>query len=137
MDYYKINYEKLQRLYQIKFIIIVIFIIFLFIILALYSLTFKIDKVISCYGIAEDNKLKIKIESELSDTLKNGNKLSFNGTFTTYWISEFSSYDIVDNIVFEEVYLTVDKKFYDNEVGIVELHYGKQKLLTYILELFE
>lgn len=137
MDYYKINYEKLQRLYQIKFIIIVVFIIFLFIILALYSLTFKIDKVISCYGVVEDNKLKIKIESELSDTLKNGNKLSFNGTFTTYWISEFSSYDIVDNVVFEEVYLTVDKKFYDNEVGIVELHYGKQKLLTYILELFE
>ena len=54
-----------------------------------------------------------------------------------YKIDSFGTYRIVDDNIFEEVNLIVDRYVYENEVGKVTILYDKQKIIKYILDLFK
>lgn len=137
MDYFKINYNKLENLYQINFYKLV-FVIFIFLII-LFVMTFfiKVDKKWECYGIINDNILKIKINNELSDSLKSLEYIRFNDKNINFKINSFGNYEIVNNEIYQEIELIIDEKFYDNEIGLVEFYYDRGILFKYILDLFK
>lgn len=137
MKYFKVNYYKLQNLSQVNYCIIVIIIIFIFFILLLIaSFTFVSNKT-SFYGIYYDNILKIKINNKLSDTLKDNQYIIFNDKKTKYEILEYGAYEIINNEIYQEVSLTIEEDFINNEVGLVELYYDKKRVIKYIFELFK
>jgi len=137
MEYFRINYNKLQNLSQKKYYIVII-IVFLSLLL-LISISCVIDtyEKFSVYGVYNNNILKIKINNKLSDTLKNNQYIKFNEQKTTYKILSFGEYEIIDNEIYQEVNLAIDDNFINNEVGLVELYYDKKKIIKYILELFK
>ncbi len=137
MNYYQINYDKLQKLYQINFFIIIVGIIFLIFYLVFLAFFTSINQKITCYGFINDGILTIEIENSLSDKIKKGKTLEFNKTKISYQIKDFGEYKIVDNKVWQTVELTIDGKAFNNEVGEVTIYYGKQKVIKYILELFK
>ena len=137
MNYFKINYDKLKHL-KIKklFVLVLIFILFIISFLIFGSLQEVTKKIVS-YGIYDGEVLKLKVNNMLSDILKNNNTIYFKGQKTKYKISYFGNYEVIDNLVYQEVYLTIAGDFYPNEVGEVVLYYDKEKLNKYILELFK
>ena len=92
-----INYDKLKNLKQLKLYVILIVLILIFIGGIYLTYTYKIDKVINSVGIYSDEVLKIEINSELSDKIKNNNTLIFNGTKTKYQIKNYGEFNLVDN----------------------------------------
>lgn len=136
MDYFKINYDKLQNMPQINYYRIVIIISLLFISLIIVSSFVKIYQKDICYGIYNNNILKLKINSELSDNIKKSEYITFNNEKTKFKIQNYGDYEIIDNFIFQEIYLIIDDKFYHNEVGKVELYYDRQSILKIILDLF-
>lgn len=137
MEYYRINYDRLKKLNQINFFLIVMIIVILTSYLIFISCFIDISKSVKIYGIINDGILEIEIESELSDLVKNNNILEFNNEIMNYKIKSFNEYEIIDNKIWQSISLTIDKKVYDNEVGEVVIHYDKQKIITYILDLFK
>ena len=137
MEYFKINYNKLQNLHQLKYFIVITIILVLFILLLILSFLKSIYKVETLVGIYTDNILKIKINITFSDTLKNNKYITFNDKKTKYEIIGFEDYEIIDNEVYQIVDLKVDGDFYQNEVGIVKLYYDREKIITYVLDLFK
>jgi len=137
MELFKINYNKLSNLRQLKFNVIVIIVILLFVMLIFLSLNIEVYKKFECMGIYSNNTLKITINSELSDNLKNAEYIIFQNKKLIFQIVNFGNYEVIDNTTFQEIDLSVDEKFYDNEIGLVEFYYQKQKLLFYIFELFK
>lgn len=137
MDLFKINYNKLSNLRQLNFNILIIIVMLLFMILIFVSLNIEVYKTFECMGIYSNNTLKIKINSKLSDNLKNAEYSFFQNQKLNFQIVNFGSYELIDNTIFQEIDLSVDKKFYDNEIGLVEFYYQKQKLLIYIFDLFK
>ena len=137
MELFKINYNKLSNLRQLKFNLIVIIVILLFVMLIFLALNIEVYKKFECMGIYSNNTLKITINSELSDNLKNAEYIIFQNKKLIFQIVNFGNYEVIDNTIFQEIDLSVDEKFYDNEIGLVEFYYQKQKLLFYIFELFK
>ena len=137
MEYFKINYDRLQNLHQIKYYKIIIIVLCLLSILVILGCFINISKKISFYGVYKDNVLKIQINSELSDILKNQKHIEFNDTKTAYKILRYGEYEIVDNKIYQEVDLAIEKNFSNNEVGLVELYYDKQTIIKYVFELFK
>jgi len=137
MEYFKINYYRLKNINQIKFFQIVFVLIIIFIILIILSFNKNIQSKVSFSGIYNDNILKIKINNKLSDILNDNEYIVFNNVKTTYGILDYGEYEIIDNEIYQIVNLTVDEKYKDNEVGIVELYYNKQKIFDFILDLFK
>ncbi len=137
MEYFKINYYKLRNLVQRPYIYLLVigvsFIVF-FIVIANF---FYIDKKIKCYGIYESHLLHIQIENRLSDKIKKQNTLTFNGTKTEYTINSYEKYSLDKNIIYQDIFLVLEKDFYNNEIGDVEIYYGKQTIWQFILELFK
>lgn len=137
MQYFKINYNKLENLPQInyyKFISIVISIIIILIVIASQKSAYH---TFSTYGIYKDNVLHIKINSKLSDAVKNNEYISFKDINTECIKILYDEYEIVDNEIYQDISITLDKKFIDNEIGLVKFYYHKQNLLVYIFELFK
>lgn len=137
MEYFKINYYKLQNLSQLNFYKIIIFIILNLLILLIMGYFMSTYDKVSFSAIYNNNILTIKINNKLSDTLKNNKYIVFNDVKTKYKILEYGEYEIIGNEIYQEVNLSVDKEFINNEVGIVELYYDKQKIIKYIFELFK
>lgn len=137
MEYYKINYNKLSNLYQRKYFIFMIIIIILIIILIIISSLKEINKSELLYGIYDSNILKFKINSKLSDTIKKNNIIIFNDQEVTYDFISFDDYEVINNELYQTVNLKIDGYFYPNEVGIIKLCYGKEKIIAYIFELFK
>ncbi len=134
-DFY-INYDKLRRLHIIKFSVLIYILIFLLIVLIYFACHLSIERKIITYGIIENELLKIEINENLSDKIKNNNKLVFNNKEMNYKVTSFGPSKIVDNNIFVEINLVVDRYVYPNEVGKVTIYYDKQKIIDYILELF-
>ena len=137
MDYYKINYKKLENMYQIKyyiFIIVVIILIFCLLIISYFTYAYKEE---TFYGIYNDNILSFKINNKLSDLFKEQNIVSFNNKVINYKIVGFSDYEIIDNEIYEKIELEVDKEFYQNEFGKVKIYFDKKRIIFHILELFK
>lgn len=140
MKYFRINYERLRNLEQINFYKIIIIIIISLIFLVIVACNVSIYHKISFYGIYSDNILTIKINNKLSDTIKKGQYIKFNGVKTKYKIDTltgYGEYEIIDNEIYQVINLKVDTEFYNNEVGLVELYYNKQKIIKYIFESFK
>lgn len=137
MEYFKINYYKLQNLSQLNFYKIIIFIILNILILLIVGCFISIYNKASFSAIYNNNILTIKINNKLSDTLKNNKYIVFNDVKTGYEILEYGEYEIIGNEIYQKVNLSVDKEFINNEVGIVELYYNKQRIIKYIFELFK
>ena len=137
MDYFKLNYSKLENLGIFKFSYLLIILLIILVCLLFLSLTISIDKIISCYGIYQNEILYLEIDSRLSDIIKNNSILIFNNKKTTYNVQEFADFEIDGNVIYEKVGVTVEEKFYDNEVGKITICYGKQKIFNYILDLFK
>lgn len=137
MEYFKINYHRLQNLSQVSFYkIIFVFLSSLALLLILSCFIGAYHK-ISFPGIYNDNILRIKVNNKLSDKLKKNQYIEFNNKKTSYKIVEFGEYEIIDEEIYQEIALTIDETFIDNEVGIVELYYDKEKIIKHILELFK
>lgn len=137
MDYFKMNYNKLENIKIIKFYKIVIIILFLLFILVILSFNFKIYEKSMCYGIYNSNILQIKINSELSDKLKSSQYIKFNNRKTKFKISNYNNYEIIDNEIYQEINLILDKNFIHNEIGLVEFYYDKKTIFKYIFDLFK
>jgi len=137
MDYFKINYNKLENMPQIKFYKIIFIFLSLLIILFIMSFYIKVDKKLECYGIINNNVLKIKINNELSDSFKSLEYIIFNDKKIKFKINNYGNYEIINNEIYQEIELIVDEKFYDNEIGLVEFYYDKKILFKYILDLFK
>lgn len=137
MDYFQINYKKLERLPQYNYFVFIVTFIIIFIIFIIISFKVTINKSETFYGIYTDNILKFKIEIGLSDKLKNNKNITFNNQNVSYEIIGFEDYEIIDNKIYQVVDLKIDKNFYQNEVGTIKLYYGKEKLIAYIFELFK
>ena len=120
MKYYQINYDKLKKLKQINYFIVIFIIILLISFLIILSGLISINKKITCYGIMNNGLLTIEIENSLSDKIKANNTLKFNDQKMSYQVISYGDYRIVDN-----------------EVGEVNIYYGKQKIIAYILDLFK
>lgn len=137
MEYFKINYDRLENLKQKKFYIFVMLIVIILLTLLIIACFIKIPSKVKFSGIYYDNILTIKINTKLSDDLKNNKYIIFNDQKTKYKIESYQETEIIDNEIYQEINLTIEKKFKNNEVGIVELHYDKQKLIEYIFDLFK
>ncbi len=137
MDYYQINYKKLENIHQIRysfFIGVFILIITIIVILSFINYAYDIEEF---YGIYNDNILTFKINTKLSDKLKKENILSFNNKEVNYKILEFKDYEIINNEIYEIVELKIDGDFYQNEVGIIKIYFDKKRIIFHILDLFK
>lgn len=137
MDYYQINYKKLENIHQIRysfFIGVFILIITIIVILSFINYAYDIEEF---YGIYNDNILTFKINTKLSDKLKKENILSFNNKEVNYKILEFKDYEIINNEIYEIVELEIDGDFYQNEVGIIKIYFDKKRIMFHILDLFK
>lgn len=136
MNYFKINYNKLENIPERKYFkLIIVFTLLICIILFTISKQ-KINEKFETYGIYTDNSLTININNKLSDKLKVSEYLVFNNTKTKFEIVDYGSYELINNEIYQEVTITMDKYFYQNEVGIVTFYYDKKTILQYIIGLF-
>lgn len=137
MKYFNVNYDKLRNLRQIKLNHFFIIFVLSFLILIVISInTYKL-KIITLYGIYNDNILTIKINKKLSDIFKNCEYIEFNNEKINYELFEYGNYEIIDNEIYQELKITVDETFLNNDIGIVKIHYDKKRLIMYILDLFK
>ena len=134
---FQINYDSLKKLSQIKFHRIILLLCVVFVILIIISFKVTVYKKLECYGIYNNGLLIVKVSSEQSQIIKDNHDLTFNGDKLTYKVNSFGEYELIENGIYEQINLTIDNVLYDNEVGIVTIHYGKQKLIKYIFELFK
>ena len=137
MKYFRINYFKLQNLNQLKYYVVIFVVIFLIIILLLISSLTTVSIKEEFYGLYVDNVLKLKINVKLSDKFKKCKYIVFNDKKTNCKMIEFNDFEIINNEIYQEIDLTIDKKFNNNEVGVVELYYDKKTILKYIFDLFK
>ena len=137
MNDYKLNYDKLKRLPILKLRIVIIIIILTILILIFFACHLSIERKVICLGVVKDNLLNIEITENLSDKVKNSNKLIFNKKKMNYRIANYGEFQINNGSFIECIALTVDHYVYDNEIGKVEIIYGKEKIIKYILELFK
>lgn len=137
MNYFQVNYYRLRNLSQKHLFAIIILII----IIGIFILGFSYFKVVSrkynCYGIYQNNLLNIKVMQDKIDIFKDNEKLIFNNKNVKYKIKNMGEYELIDNKIYQNIYLTIDGDVYDNEVGEVEIYYRKEKLIKFIFELFK
>lgn len=137
MNYFQVNYYRLRNLSQKHLFAIIILII----IIGIFILGFSYFKVVSrkynCYGIYQNNLLNIKVIQDKIDIFKDNKKLIFNNKDVKYKINNMGGYELIDNKIYQNIYLTIDGDVYDNEVGEVEIYYRKEKLIKFIFELFK
>ena len=137
MNYFQVNYYRLRNLSQKHLFAIIILII----IIGIFILGFSYFKVVSrkynCYGIYQNNLLNIKVMQDKIDIFKDNKELMFNNHKVAYKIQNMGEYELIDNKIYQNIYLTIDGDVYDNEVGEVEIYYRKEKLIKFIFELFK
>ena len=137
MNYFQINYSRLRNLSQKHLFIIIILIIIIGIFILGFSCFKVVSKKYNCYGVYQNNLLNIKVAQDKIDILKDNKELVFNNKEVKYKIKNMNEYEIIDNKIYQNIYLTIDGDVYDNEVGEVEIYYHKEKLIKFIFELFK
>lgn len=137
MDYFKVNYNKLQNLPQLSYFKIITLIIAIFVFFFILSNKLYIQNKYSCYGIYSNNSFFININEKLSDKLQENEFVYLKNKKTKFEIGSYGEYKIIDNEVYQDIELIVDGKFYDNEVLLMEFYYDKISILKYILDLFK
>ena len=137
MNYFQVNYYRLRNLSQKHLFAIIILII----IIGIFILGFSYFKVVSrkynCYGIYQNKLLNLKVMQDKIDIFKDNKELVFNNHQVAYKIKNMGEYELIDNKIYQNIYLTIDGDVYDNEVGEVEIYYRKEKLIKFIFELFK
>lgn len=136
MDYFKINYNKLKNIKEIKFYKGIFILIIIVILLLIISIKLDVYEKLECYGIYQNNLITLEVNTKFSDNIKNSEYIIFNDKKTDFQIKEYGEYEIINNEVYQKIILIVDEKFYDNEVGVIKLYYDKKSVLKYILKLF-
>ncbi len=136
MNYY-LNYDKLLHPKIGKYHYLIIIILLGVIVFVILSFKVKVSTKLETYGLYKDGILQIEINSKLSDKIKQSKMLVFNKKKVNYTIESFNEYEFINNELYQNIYLVVDNKFYDNEMGIVEFHYDNKKLISYIFDLFK
>ena len=137
MHDFNINYDKLKRLNIIKFHRLIYLLIIIIGVLIFLACHISIDRKIKTLGIMENDVLKIVINENLSDKIKNNSRLIFNNKTMNYQIVGFGEYEINDKNIYEHIDLIVDRYVYQNEVGEVTIIYAREKIINYILDLFK
>lgn len=137
MDYFKINYSKLRNLQEKKFDKLIILFVIIIIFVVFCASKVMIYEKEQVYGIYLDNILTIKVNNKYSKYLDKSEYIKFNDSKVNFKIKEYGEYEIINNEIYQEVKIIVDKDFYQNEVGIVEFYYDKKSVLKYIINLLE
>lgn len=137
MDYFKINYSKLKNLPEKKFDRLIILFVIIIIFVVFCASKIMIYEKEQVYGIYLDNILTIKVNNKYSKYLDKSEYIKFNDSKVNFKIKEYGEYEIINNEIYQEVKIIVDKDFYQNEVGIVEFYYDKKSVLKYIINLLE
>ncbi len=137
MDYFKVNYDKLKRIEVKDFYILVYIFLFICLYILLLSCFIKVRVSKSFYGIIEDGLLKVGVDTSFSEKMKKGHQLKFKETITNYEVVKFDEYEMVNNNIMEIMYLKLDGKYYNNEIGKVVIYYDDVKLCKYIFDLFK
>ncbi len=137
MDYFKINYSKLKHLPEKKFnkLIILLVIVIIFVIFCASKIVIYEKEQV--YGIYLNEELIVKINNELSKKLDKCEYIMFNDSKVNFKIKEYGEYEIINNEIYQEIKIIVDKDFYHNEVGKVEFYYDKKSVLKYIINLLK
>ncbi len=137
MNYYNICYESLKNIKEIKYFRFLI--IFLVILIGLIFLirNLVVTNNYEVYGVYENNSLHLKTTNILSDKLNIGNEIIFNGRIVEINAIKYGNYEFIDDILYQDIYLTLNEEFYQNEIGIVKIQDNNYKLLKYVLELFK
>ncbi len=137
MNYFQVNYYRLRNLSQKHLFTIIVLIIICGVVILTFSYFKVVSKKYNCYGIYQNNLLNVKFSQDKIDILKTNKELIFNKQKVTYKIKNMGEYEIIDNKIYQNIYLTIDGDVYDNEVGEVEIYYHKEKLIKFIFELFK
>lgn len=137
MDYYKVNYNKLWNLPQIRFSILLLIIIIFSTYLFILSLFINVYDTFNGYGIYKDKTVILQVNSKLSDILANNIEIKFNNRKITCNKIEYKDYEFVNNEILQIVYLYIDESFIDNEIGTIKINYNEQRLIKYVLKLFK
>jgi len=137
MDYFKINYSKLENIQEIKFYKLSIGLFIVFILFIIVSKSVTIYEKFECYGIYTNDMLTIKIDNTLSEKMNESEYIIFNKRNSKFKIKEYGEYEILNNVVYQEISIITDNNFYNNEVGIVEFYYDKKSVFEYIINLFK
>lgn len=137
MEYFNCNYSKLKNIPEIKLYKLAIVFILISIILVEISLKVKIYQHSECYGIYENNVLVINIERKLSENLGKSEYIIFDNKKVNFKIKEYGEYEIINNEIYQEIKIIVDKVFYHNQVGVVEFYYDKKSVFKFIVDLFK
>lgn len=137
MEYFNCNYSKLNNLPEIKLYKLIYIVIIIIIIIVILSFKIKIYKHGECYGIYQNNVIMINIESKLSENLEKSEYIIFDNQQLNFKIKEYGEYEIINNEVYQEIKITVDKEFYSNQVGLVKFYYDEECVIKFILDLFK
>jgi len=135
MDYFKVNYNKLQYMPQLNFNKIIILLTISIVFLIVIALNLKIYHSFECYGVYSNNLLTIKINNELSDEIKNSKYITFNKVKTNFKINNYGKYEITNEKIYQEIELIIDEEFYDDEIGLVKFYYDKKNIFKFIFNI--
>lgn len=137
MNYYNVNYESLKRIKVTKYFTFLVIIFLILIGLFLYLKKMQIISNYEIYGIYENDMLHLKIHSNLSDKLNKCQYVIFQDKKVKITNLTFNDYEFINEEIFQTVYLTLNEKFKQNEIGIVKIPMQEKNAFDYILELFK
>ncbi len=137
MNYVNVNYSMLRNIKQIKFGV-VIFIISLLIIMLMYiSCIMYGSKVIMLYGIINGNVIETKYNIELSDAFNKVDYITFNNKRVTIIDYEYKGYELINDSIYQNIYITIDEELKNNEVGKLKVKYDRKRIIKYIVDLLK
>lgn len=137
MNYYNVNYESLKRIKVTKYFTFLVIVFLILIGLFLYLKKIQISSNYEVYGIYENDMLHVKIHNNLSDTLNKCKYVIFQNKKVKITNLNFYDYEFINEEIYQTVSFTLDKKFKQNEIGIVKIPMQEKSAFNYILELFK
>ncbi len=130
------NYNVLKNIREINYFKIILLVFIIIFISVLITMFIKINVSNTYSGIYNNNVINLKIErNQLSEIIKN-KKLLINKEEVLINNIEINNYEIIDDNIFGNILITVDKSFINNEILDIEV-VNKERLLYYILKLFK
>ena len=130
------NYNVLKNIRERDYFKIILLVFIIIFISALITIFIKINVSNTYSGIYNNNVINLKIErNQLSEIIKN-KKLLINKEEVLINNIEINNYEIIDDNIFGNILITVDKSFINNEILDIEV-INKERLLYYILKLFK
>ncbi len=137
MEYFKVNYGVLQNLRQIKFYKIVLIILIILVLLLKVAHNSIVWQHIECESIYINDNLSLTINVQLSDKLKKAKYITFNDAKANIDKINYGDYEMISNEVYQNINLIIDRKFSNNEVGVLKIYYEEKSILKIVLDLFK